>query len=80
MGPGGRDVLITGAGPIGVMAVAICKYAGARNVVITDVNEYRLELAKKLAPTPASMWPRKKPEDYFEALKIKEGILMWVWK
>jgi len=46
----GEDVLITGAGPIGCMAVAICRQAGARNVVITDINPYRLELAKKMAP------------------------------
>ncbi|HTX72708.1 MAG TPA: L-threonine 3-dehydrogenase [Rectinemataceae bacterium] len=44
----GEDVLITGAGPIGCMAAAICRHNGARNVVITDVNEYRLALAKKL--------------------------------
>lgn len=44
----GEDVLITGAGPIGCMAVAICKKVGAKNVVITDVNDYRLNLAKKM--------------------------------
>jgi threonine 3-dehydrogenase len=49
----GEDVLITGAGPIGVMAVAIAKYAGARHVVITDVNDYRLELARKMGATAA---------------------------
>jgi len=49
----GEDVLITGAGPIGVMAVAIAKYAGARHVVITDVNEYRLDLARKMGATAA---------------------------
>ena len=43
----GEDVLITGAGPIGIMAAAICRHAGARHVVITDINAYRLELAKK---------------------------------
>jgi threonine 3-dehydrogenase len=47
----GEDVLITGAGPIGIMAVAIALKAGARNVVITDVNKYRLDLAKKLGAT-----------------------------
>lgn len=47
----GEDVLITGAGPIGIMAVAIAKHVGARNVVITDVNEYRLELARKMGAT-----------------------------
>lgn len=49
----GEDVLITGAGPIGIMAVAIAKYAGARHVVITDVNNYRLDLAKKMGATRA---------------------------
>jgi len=49
----GEDVLITGAGPIGIMAVAICKKAGARHVVITDVNDYRLCLAQKLGATRA---------------------------
>ncbi len=44
----GEDVLITGAGPIGIMAVAIAKYAGARHVVITDINDYRLDLARKM--------------------------------
>jgi threonine 3-dehydrogenase len=44
----GEDVLITGAGPIGIMAVAICRHAGARHVVITDVNDYRLALAEKM--------------------------------
>ena len=47
----GEDVLITGAGPIGIMAVAIAKHAGARYVVITDVNPYRLDLAKKMGAT-----------------------------
>ena len=47
----GEDVLITGAGPIGCMAAAIAKHAGARHVVITDVNEYRLDLARKLGAT-----------------------------
>ncbi len=49
----GEDVLITGAGPIGCMAAAIAKHVGARNIVITDVNEYRLVLAKKLGATRA---------------------------
>jgi threonine 3-dehydrogenase len=44
----GEDVLITGAGPIGIMAVAICRHAGARHIVITDVNDYRLGLAEKM--------------------------------
>lgn len=47
----GEDVLITGAGPIGIMATAIVKHAGARYVVVTDLNPYRLELAKKMGAT-----------------------------
>jgi threonine 3-dehydrogenase len=49
----GEDVLITGAGPIGIMAAAIARHVGARHVVITDVNAYRLELAKKMGATRA---------------------------
>jgi threonine 3-dehydrogenase len=49
----GEDVLITGAGPIGIMAVAIARYAGARHVVVTDINDYRLELARKMGATAA---------------------------
>ena len=49
----GEDVLITGAGPIGCMAVPIAKMAGARKVVITDVNPYRLDLARKMGATLA---------------------------
>jgi threonine 3-dehydrogenase len=47
----GEDVLITGAGPIGLMAAAVARHAGARSVVVTDVNEYRLELASKMGAT-----------------------------
>jgi len=49
----GEDVLITGAGPIGIMAAAVVRHAGARYVVITDVNEFRLELARKMGVTAA---------------------------
>jgi threonine 3-dehydrogenase len=49
----GEDVLITGAGPIGIMGAAIAKHAGARFVAITDVNPYRLDLARKLGATVA---------------------------
>jgi len=49
----GEDVLITGAGPIGIMAVAVVKHAGARHVVITDVNDYRLDLAKRMGASMA---------------------------
>ena len=47
----GEDVLITGAGPIGIMAAAICRHVGARYIVITDINDYRVELAKKMGVT-----------------------------
>jgi threonine 3-dehydrogenase len=49
----GEDVLITGAGPIGIMAAAVARHAGARHIVITDVNPYRLELARKIGVTLA---------------------------
>src|SRR2546422_7675927 len=49
----GEDVLITGAGPIGIMAAAVARFAGARFVVVTDVNPYRLELAKRMGATRA---------------------------
>jgi threonine 3-dehydrogenase len=59
----GEDVLITGAGPIGIMAVAVCApCAGARHVVITDVNDYRLELARKMGATRRSTWPTRSLE------------------
>jgi len=45
----GEDVLITGAGPIGIMAAAVARHAGARNVVITDINQDRLDLAARVA-------------------------------
>ncbi|MFK3916639.1 L-threonine 3-dehydrogenase [Psychrobacter sp. NPDC078501] len=47
----GEDVLITGAGLIGSMATAICRFAGARNIVVSDISDYRLELAKKMGAT-----------------------------
>jgi len=49
----GEDVLITGAGPIGIIATAICRHVGARNIVISDINEYRLDLARKMGATLA---------------------------
>ena len=50
----GEDVLVTGAGPIGCMAVAVVRHAGARHVVVTDLNPYRLELARRMGATLAS--------------------------
>ncbi len=70
----GEDVLITGAGPIGVMAVAIAKHVGARHVVITDVNDYRLDLAKKLGATRAINVTRERVEDCMRELGMTEGF------
>ena len=70
----GEDVLITGAGPIGIMAAAICKHAGARYVVITDMNPYRLELAKKLGVTKAVDVTKEKLPDIVKELGMKEGF------
>ena len=70
----GEDVLITGAGPIGCMAVAVAKYAGARYVVITDVNPYRLELAKKMGPTLTLDVRSQSIENAVKKLKMKEGF------
>jgi threonine 3-dehydrogenase len=70
----GEDVLITGAGPIGCMAVAVAKHAGARYVVITDVNPYRLELAKKMGPTLTLDVRSQSIEDAVKKLDMKEGF------
>lgn len=70
----GEDVLITGAGPIGIMAVAIVKHAGARHVVITDVNEYRLELARKMGATVALNVMHQSIPEVMETLGMKEGF------
>ncbi len=70
----GEDVLITGAGPIGIMAVAVARFAGARHIVITDVNEYRLGLAEKLGATRAVNVLKEKLEDVMEELHMLEGF------
>ncbi len=70
----GEDVLITGAGPIGIMAAAIAKHAGARNVVITDMNPYRLELAKKVGVTRAVDVSKEKLTDIVNELGMREGF------
>jgi threonine 3-dehydrogenase len=70
----GEDVLITGAGPIGIMAAAVVRHAGARYVVITDVNEYRLDLARKMGVTLA-VDPRKQNlKDVQKQLGMVEGF------
>jgi len=70
----GEDVLITGAGPIGVMAVAISKFVGARHVVITDVNDYRLALARKMGATRTVNVGHAKLDDTMRELGMQEGF------
>jgi threonine 3-dehydrogenase len=70
----GEDVLITGAGPIGIMAVAICRHVGARHVVITDVNDFRLDLARKMGATRAVNVANEKIEDTMKSLGMSEGF------
>ena len=70
----GEDVLITGAGPIGIMAVAIARFAGARHVVITDVNDYRLELARKMGASHALNVTRETIDDTMRDLGMEEGF------
>ena len=70
----GEDVLVTGAGPIGIMSAAIARHAGARHVVITDVNEYRLNLAKQMGVTRAVNVAQEKLADVQAELGMDEGF------
>jgi len=70
----GEDVLITGAGPIGIMAAAVARHAGARFVVITDVNPYRLKLAKKLGATMAVDVSKNSLKNVMKELGMHEGF------
>lgn len=71
----GEDVLITGAGPIGCMAIAVAKAAGARKIVITDINDGRLELARKLGPTRAVNVAKENLTDIWQhELGMTEGF------
>ena len=70
----GEDVLITGAGPIGCMGAAIAAKCGARNVVVTDVNPYRLELAKKLGATRVVDISKEKIPDVMKQIDMHEGF------
>ena len=70
----GEDVLITGAGPIGILAVAIAKHVGARYVVITDVNDYRLDLARKMGATRAVNVRETGLRDVMADLGMTEGF------
>ncbi len=70
----GQDVLITGAGPIGIMAAAIAKKAGARYIVITDLNEYRLQLAKQMGATHPLNIQNASVPDLIKELNIEYGF------
>ena len=70
----GEDVLITGAGPIGLMCVAICKYSGAKNIVITDINDYRLAIAKELGASKTINIKNDSINNHLEKLGIKYGF------
>lgn len=70
----GEDVLVTGAGPIGIMGAAVARHAGARYVVITDVNPYRLELARKINITMAVNPTEKSLGDVQKELGMSEGF------
>lgn len=70
----GEDVLITGAGPIGCMAAAICRHVGARHVVVTDLNDYRLELAERMGATRTVNIRRQSLPEVMRQLGMKEGF------
>jgi threonine 3-dehydrogenase len=70
----GEDVLITGAGPIGIMATAIARHVGARHIVVTDVNDYRLDLARKMGASRAINVTRESIDDTMKSLGMAEGF------
>ena len=70
----GEDVLVTGAGPIGIMAVAIARHVGARHIVITDVNDYRLELARRMGASRALNVARESVAGAMQDLGMQEGF------
>jgi threonine 3-dehydrogenase len=70
----GEDVLITGAGPIGLMATAVVRHAGARHVVVTDINEHRLALAKRMGATVAVDERTRSLTDIQQDLGMREGF------
>lgn len=70
----GEDVLITGAGPIGIMAAAVCRHVGARHVVITDVNEYRLQLASQMGATRVVNVANENLPEVMASLDMTEGF------
>ncbi len=70
----GEDVLITGAGPIGIMAAAVCRHVGARHVVVTDVNDYRLELCNQVADAVTVNVSRQDLRSEMDKLGMREGF------
>jgi threonine 3-dehydrogenase len=70
----GEDVLITGAGPVGIMAVAVARHVGARHIVITDINEYRLNLAKKMGASLALNTQKTTLKEAMNTLGMREGF------
>ncbi len=70
----GEDVLITGAGPVGMMAVAVARHVGARHIVITDINEYRLNLAKKMGASLALHAEKTTLKEAMNTLGMREGF------
>lgn len=70
----GEDVIVTGAGPIGIMAAAVCKHVGARRVVITDIKDERLELARELGINHTVNTAKQDLKEIMNELSIKEGF------
>jgi threonine 3-dehydrogenase len=70
----GEDVLITGAGPIGIMAAAVAKHVGARRIVVSDLNDYRLDLAKKMGATHIVNVSETPLEEFIKSMNMHEGI------
>jgi threonine 3-dehydrogenase len=70
----GEDVLITGAGPIGIMAAAVCRHVGARHVVITDINTYRLELSAQVADAVTVNVAKEDLKSVMDRLGMREGF------
>jgi len=70
----GEDVLITGAGPIGIMAAAVCRHVGARHIVVTDINDYRLELCNQVTDAVTVNVSREDLSDVMHRLRMSEGF------
>ena len=70
----GEDILITGAGPIGIMAAAVCRFAGARHVVVTDINDYRLALANRVSHCRSVNVSHESLDDVVPEMKMSNGF------